>query len=85
MSPPTHPRVDDPRTALTPNRRKTRVMISPSRCMLFITHAMPKALKIDEVVQLTKDGAQRLKLVDQDAAARRGPARNTPRPAQEPA
>ena len=35
----THPRVDDPRTALTPNRRKTRVMISPSRCILFITHA----------------------------------------------
>jgi ATP-binding cassette, subfamily B, bacterial HlyB/CyaB len=31
--------------------------------MLFITHAMPKALKIDEVVQLGKDGAQRLKVV----------------------
>jgi ATP-binding cassette, subfamily B, bacterial HlyB/CyaB len=31
--------------------------------MLFITHAMPKALKIDEVVQLGKDGAQRLTVV----------------------
>ncbi len=31
--------------------------------MLFITHAMPKALKIDEVVQLGKDGVQRLKVV----------------------
>ena len=26
-------------TALTPNRRRTLVIISPSRCMLFITHA----------------------------------------------
>jgi ATP-binding cassette, subfamily B, bacterial HlyB/CyaB len=31
--------------------------------MLFITHAMPKALKIDEVLQLGKDGVQRLKIV----------------------
>ena len=31
--------------------------------MLFITHALPKALKIDEVVQLGKDGVQRLKVV----------------------
>jgi ATP-binding cassette, subfamily B, bacterial HlyB/CyaB len=49
--------------------------------MLFITHAMPKALKIDEVVQLGKDGAQRLAVVpaadaDKQRAARpQSPAR----------
>jgi ATP-binding cassette, subfamily B, bacterial HlyB/CyaB len=47
--------------------------------MLFITHAMPKALKIDEVVQLGKEGAQRLKVVpsaesDQRAARPQNPA-----------
>jgi ATP-binding cassette, subfamily B, bacterial HlyB/CyaB len=46
--------------------------------MLFITHAMPKALKIDEVVQLGKDGAQRLRVVppaeDQRAARPQDPA-----------
>jgi ATP-binding cassette, subfamily B, bacterial HlyB/CyaB len=47
--------------------------------MLFITHAMPKALKIDEVVQLGKDGVQRLKVVppaesDQRAARPQNPA-----------
>jgi ATP-binding cassette, subfamily B, bacterial HlyB/CyaB len=31
--------------------------------MLFITHAMPKALQIDEVLQLGKDGLQKLKVV----------------------
>jgi len=31
--------------------------------MLFITHAMPKALKIDEVVHLAKDGSQQFKVI----------------------
>jgi subfamily B ATP-binding cassette protein HlyB/CyaB len=34
--------------------------------MLFITHAMPKALKIDEVVHLTKDGSQQFKVIGKD-------------------
>lgn len=38
--------------------------------MLFITHAMPKALKIDDVIHLTKDGVQRLKVVPAEAAQR---------------
>ena len=37
--------------------------------MLFITHAMPKALKIDEVIQLTKEGMQQLKVVPQSGAS----------------
>ena len=35
--------------------------------MLFITHAMPRNLKIDEVWQLGKDGVQALKAVPADA------------------
>jgi ATP-binding cassette, subfamily B, bacterial HlyB/CyaB len=35
--------------------------------MLFITHALPKALRIDEIVQLTPDGMQRLKVVANEA------------------
>ncbi|MCX9158053.1 peptidase domain-containing ABC transporter [Niveibacterium sp. 24ML] len=31
--------------------------------MLFITHAMPRSLKIDEVLQLSKDGIQQLKVM----------------------
>jgi hypothetical protein len=31
--------------------------------MLFITHALPKSLQVDEVIQLTKDGAQRMQVV----------------------
>lgn len=36
--------------------------------MLFITHAMPKALQIDEVLQLGKDGLQRLALAPATSA-----------------
>jgi len=39
--------------------------------MLFITHAMPKALQIDEVLQLGKDGLQRLARVPAPAASSR--------------
>jgi subfamily B ATP-binding cassette protein HlyB/CyaB len=42
--------------------------------MLFITHALPKALKVDGVVQLNKEGAQRLNVVPQSAAAAGGAA-----------
>jgi ATP-binding cassette, subfamily B, bacterial HlyB/CyaB len=35
--------------------------------MLFITHGMPRALKVDEVIQLGKAGAQKLKVVPQGA------------------
>jgi ATP-binding cassette, subfamily B, bacterial HlyB/CyaB len=31
--------------------------------MLFITHALPRSLQVDEVIQLTKDGAQRMQVV----------------------
>jgi ATP-binding cassette, subfamily B, bacterial HlyB/CyaB len=31
--------------------------------MLFITHSLPKSLRIDEVIQLTPDGMQRLQMV----------------------
>jgi ATP-binding cassette, subfamily B, bacterial HlyB/CyaB len=37
--------------------------------MLFITHALPKSLQIDEVIQISKDGAQRMKVVPKAAAA----------------
>jgi subfamily B ATP-binding cassette protein HlyB/CyaB len=37
--------------------------------MLFITHALPKALKIDSVVHLTKEGVQQLAMVGQVPAA----------------
>jgi subfamily B ATP-binding cassette protein HlyB/CyaB len=37
--------------------------------MLFITHALPKALKIDEVLQIGKDGVQRLRAVSSASAA----------------
>ena len=45
--------------------------------MLFITHALPKALKVDGVVQLTKDGAQRLNVVPQSTAPAGGAAQGS--------
>ena len=36
--------------------------------MLFITHALPKGLKIDEVLQIGKDGVQQLRAVDHRGA-----------------
>jgi ATP-binding cassette, subfamily B, bacterial HlyB/CyaB len=42
--------------------------------MLFITHGMPKALKIDEVVQLGKAGAQKLKVVPQGTPSAEKPS-----------
>jgi subfamily B ATP-binding cassette protein HlyB/CyaB len=44
--------------------------------MLFITHALPKALKVDGVVHLTKEGAQRLNIVPQGAASPGIPAQS---------
>jgi ATP-binding cassette, subfamily B, bacterial HlyB/CyaB len=38
--------------------------------MLFITHALPKALKIDEVWQIGQDGVQQLKAVPSNPANR---------------
>jgi ATP-binding cassette, subfamily B, bacterial HlyB/CyaB len=38
--------------------------------MLFITHALPKSLRIDEVIQLTPEGMQRLQRVTTDATQR---------------
>ena len=35
---------------------------------LFISHALPKGLKIDEVLQIGKDGVQQLKAVDHRGA-----------------
>jgi subfamily B ATP-binding cassette protein HlyB/CyaB len=40
--------------AKTINARKGKVT------MLFLTHALPKSLQIDEVIQISKNGAQRL-------------------------
>jgi subfamily B ATP-binding cassette protein HlyB/CyaB len=45
--------------------------------MLFMTHALPKALKVDGVVQLTKEGAQRLNVVPQSAAPEGGAAQGS--------
>ncbi len=36
--------------------------------MLFITHAIPKTLKIDEIIHLTKTGAPSLRVVEKTAA-----------------
>lgn len=38
--------------------------------MIFITHALPRALKIDTVIQLGKDGAQQMSRVDTEATGR---------------
>jgi ATP-binding cassette, subfamily B, bacterial HlyB/CyaB len=37
--------------------------------MLFITHALPKSLPIDEVIQISKEGPQRMKVVPRATAA----------------
>ena len=44
--------------------------------MLFITHALPRGLKIDEVLQIGKEGVQQLKTVPSNPATR--PAATTP-------
>jgi ATP-binding cassette, subfamily B, bacterial HlyB/CyaB len=49
--------------------------------MLFITHGVPRALKVDEVIQLGKGGAQKLKVVPQgvsNAEDSRSAAQHTP-------
>ena len=44
--------------------------------MLFITHALPKALKIDEVLQIGKDGVQQLKAIAAPSASARAAGTN---------
>jgi len=48
--------------------------------MLFITHALPKALRIDEVLLLGKEGVRRPEAVHSVAAPGSLPAVHTPKP-----